>query len=49
MAKQYKELSDAQWDEVKDFFETGRERKHCLRTILNAILWMLRAGRAIVR
>lgn len=44
MAKQYKELSDSQWDEVKGFFETGRKRKHCLRTILNAIFWMLRAG-----
>jgi putative transposase len=43
MAKQL-ELSDSQWDEVKDFFETGRKRKHCLKTIVSAILWILRSG-----
>lgn len=44
MVAQFNELTDSQWGEVKDFLPIGRKRRHCLRTIVNAILWLLRTG-----
>lgn len=44
MVEQLNILSDAQWDEVKYFFDTGRKRKHDLRRILDSIMWILRTG-----
>jgi transposase len=44
MTKQWTRLTDSQWNEVKPYLPTGRKRKHDLRDIVDAILWMVRTG-----
>ncbi|WP_228724272.1 transposase [Spirosoma sp. KUDC1026] len=44
MTKQWKPLTDAQWDAISPFFALQRKRKHDLRRIVNIILWLLRTG-----
>lgn len=44
MTKQWKPLTDAQWDAISPFFVLQRKRKHDLRRIVNIILWLLRTG-----
>jgi transposase len=44
MAARSNGLTDSQWDEVKHLFPIERKRKHHLRTVVNAILWLLRTG-----
>ena len=44
MVSQFQELTDSQWEVIKDLFP---EQKICtlsLRTVLNAIFWILRTG-----
>lgn len=38
------DLTDYQWQCIEIFFDQYKPRKHCLRTILNAILWLTRTG-----
>lgn len=44
MVAQYEELTDSQWEVIKDFLPIQRKRKYNLRTITNAIFWILRTG-----
>nr|WP_293835532.1 transposase [uncultured Arsenicibacter sp.] len=44
MTKQYSRLSDPQWAAISGFFDHKRKRKHDLRTILDALLYLLRTG-----
>ena len=38
------DLTDNQWQVIKDLFECGRKRKHSLRSIVNAILYITKSG-----
>ncbi len=40
----FTELTDSQWEAIKDFVDNGRKRKNCLRTVLNAIFKLNRTG-----
>jgi transposase len=42
--KRFTELTDSQWEIIKDFLQDTRKRKHCLRVIANAILKVTRTG-----
>ena len=44
MVKKFTELTDFQWEVIKDLFPEQKICTHNLRTILNAILWILRTG-----
>ncbi len=44
MTKQWKPLTDAQWDAISPFLRLDRQRTHDLRRIVNSILWLLRTG-----
>ncbi len=40
----YKRLTDSQWEVIKEILPVQRQRKHSLRDIIDAILWVLRIG-----
>lgn len=44
MQTQYERLSDAQWENIKEYLPTKRKRKYDLRDVVDAIFWMLRIG-----
>ena len=44
MTKQWQPLTDYQWAAISPFFALQRKRKHELRTIVDAIFWLLRTG-----
>ena len=44
MTLQWQPLTDYQWAAISPFFNLKRKRKHDLRQIMNAILWLLRTG-----
>ena len=44
MQNSFKELTDSQWEVIKEFLPTKRKRKYDLRQIANAIFWVLRTG-----
>uniref|UniRef100_UPI0005926BE0 transposase n=1 Tax=Spirosoma panaciterrae TaxID=496058 RepID=UPI0005926BE0 len=44
MTKQWEPLTDLQWAAISAFFDLQRKRKHELRTIMDAIFWLLRTG-----
>lgn len=44
MTKQWEPLTDLQWTAISPFFNLKRKRKHELRTIMDAIFWLLRTG-----
>lgn len=44
MVAQWHELTDSQWEVIKEFLPLQRKRKHCLRQILNGMFWLLRTG-----
>jgi putative transposase len=44
MQTQFCELTDSQWAKIAKFLPTARKRKHDLRMIMNAILWIVRTG-----
>ena len=44
MTKQWEPLTDLQWVTISAFFDLQRKRKHELRTIMDAIFWLLRTG-----
>jgi transposase len=44
MQTQFTELTDSQWQVIKEFLPVHRSKKHDLRVILNAILWLVRTG-----
>lgn len=44
MQPQYERLTDSQWEVIKVFLNWQRKRKHDLREVFNAILWMTRTG-----
>ena len=44
MQTQYERLTDSQWENIKEYFPYQRKRKHDLRQVVNAILWILRIG-----
>lgn len=44
MQTQFTELSDSQWEVIKIFLKGHRPKKHNLRTMANAILWITRTG-----
>ncbi len=37
-------LTDARWKIIAEFIEDGRQRKHSLRTIVNALLYVVKTG-----
>jgi transposase len=37
-------LSDARWHIIAEFIEDGRKRKHSLRTIVDAMLYVVKTG-----
>lgn len=44
MTKQWSPLTDPQWAAISPFFDLKRKRRHNLRHVVNAILWLLRSG-----
>ena len=44
MTKKFEELTDSQWGEISEFFDIKRKRKHSLRVVVNALLYMVRTG-----
>ncbi len=44
MVKQFEELTDFQWEVIQDLFPEQEICDHSLRTMINAILWILRTG-----
>ena len=44
MVTQFEELTDSQWEVMKDILNCQRKRKHDLREIFNALLWLDRTG-----
>lgn len=44
MQCKFTELTDYQWQYIENYFKDYQPRKHCLRTIMNAILWITRTG-----
>lgn len=44
MQSKFHELTDSQWEIIEKMLEDQRPRKHDLRVILNAILWITRTG-----
>lgn len=44
MTKKFEELNDSQWAAISLFFNMRRKRKHSLRVIVNALLYMVRTG-----
>ena len=44
MPEQFNTLTDSQWQFIEKIIDTGRKRKHCLRQIVEAILWITRIG-----
>lgn len=44
MQAQFSELSDSQWEVLKEIVPHQRKRKHCLRSVVNAIFWVHRTG-----
>ena len=44
MQTQYEQLTDPQWEVIKEKLPNQRKRKHDLRDIVNAIFWILRTG-----
>lgn len=44
MVKQFKELTDFQWEVIEDLFPEQEMCDHNLRDVINAILWLLRTG-----
>ncbi|MEZ4927506.1 MAG: IS5 family transposase [Saprospiraceae bacterium] len=44
MTAQYERLTDSQWKVIKDYLPVQRKRRHDLRVIFDAILWITRTG-----
>ncbi|MEZ4772574.1 MAG: transposase [Bacteroidia bacterium] len=44
MTTQYSELTDAQWESISEFFDWKRKRTMPIRCVVNAILYLVRAG-----
>jgi putative transposase len=44
MVAKFEDLTDAQWDAIKEHLPVQRLRKHDLRVMMNAIFWVLRVG-----
>jgi len=44
MQTQYEKLTDLQWEVMKEILPVKRKRKHCPRSICDAIFYILRAG-----
>lgn len=44
MQIQFTELTDSQWEIIEKYVSRHQPRKHSLRTIINAILWICRTG-----
>jgi len=44
MCSKFEELTDSQWEYIKDMLPIQRKRKLDLRVVMNAILWIVRTG-----
>jgi len=44
MTSKFARLTDDQWEVIKEFLPVQRKRRHNLRIIFNAILWITRTG-----
>lgn len=44
MQTKFTELTDSQWEVIEKVLKSLRPRKHDLRDIVNAILWITRVG-----
>ncbi len=42
--QQFTELTNSQWEYIKELVDNGRKRKYCLQSIVNAILKVTRTG-----
>ncbi len=48
MTKQFEKLTDSQWNAVSDIF-TKRKRVLSLRSVVNALLYMVRVGLSMAK
>ncbi len=37
-------LTDARWEIIAEFIEDGRKRKYSLRTVIDALLYVVKTG-----
>lgn len=44
MVAQWRELTDSQWEVIEKLFSDQELKKHSVRTIVDAILWIVRTG-----
>ena len=44
MQTKFTELTDSQWQFIKEFLPVQRTHRHNLRVIMNGILWIVRSG-----
>jgi transposase len=44
MQTKFTELTDSQWQFIKEFLPVQKAKKHDLRMVMNAILWLVRTG-----
>lgn len=44
MRTQFTELTDAQWQVIEKLINTGRKRRTCLRSVVNALRWLTQTG-----
>lgn len=44
MTTQFNELTDSQWEDIKEFLPTQRKRKLDLRIVMNCIFYLVRTG-----
>jgi putative transposase len=40
----FQEMTDSEWQFIENILNDKRKRKHCLRTIINAIFWIVYSG-----
>ena len=38
------DLTDAQWEQIKDYFPAGNKRKYEKRELVNAVLYLVKTG-----
>ena len=44
MRTEFIELSDAHWQVIKNYVDSGRKRQVCLRSVVDAIRWLAHTG-----
>ncbi|QHT71529.1 transposase [Rhodocytophaga rosea] len=44
MYETHENLTDSQWQVIKNIVDDGRKRKVCLKRVVDACLWLTRTG-----